>query len=260
MPEETHPGSWLGDLSNEWKHAKTPEKVIIVGAIAATVGIALYLHKQSTSAPNQPGAANSSGLGGIPANFIPSATGGGTGGIPGGGGGGGGTPTPTPTPSSPLKIIGTFQGNGGRLWGVLAPGQSIPSGVAVDQGHVLLTGTPTPGAQVGNSLANLGIGYQIQQSPTLPVRPIIQPTTVLSTYGSTNHAPSAPKPPIGINVTTVTSPGWIKTTQQTWQPPPGYHANAPGAAGPQRGAIPAPQPAPSNTMQQTVNRLLNLNR
>lgn len=82
MPENTspHPGSWIGDLGNEWKTAKPPEKVLIVGAIVATIGIALYLHGKSTAAPNQPGAQDTSGLGGIPANFQQ-----------GGGGGGGGT-------------------------------------------------------------------------------------------------------------------------------------------------------------------------
>lgn len=96
MPEETtaHPGSWLGDLTNEWKKAKTPEKVMIVGAIAATIGIALYLHGKSNAAPNQPGA---SGLAGIPANFQQGGGGGGTGG-PTGGTNPPTTPTPTPKP------------------------------------------------------------------------------------------------------------------------------------------------------------------
>lgn len=89
MPEgETRQsGSWLGDLTNEWKTAKPPEKIIIVLAIVATVGIALYLHGKS-QAPNQPGA---SGLAGIPANFQQGASGGTT----------GGTTAPVSNPTQP---------------------------------------------------------------------------------------------------------------------------------------------------------------
>lgn len=80
MPEDTspHPGSWIGDLGNEWKTAKPPEKVMIVGAIVAVIFIALYLHGKS-KAPNQPGAQDTSGLSGIPANFQQGAPGGSTG-------------------------------------------------------------------------------------------------------------------------------------------------------------------------------------
>lgn len=95
MPEETHAaGSWLGDLTNEWKTAKPPEKVMIVGAIVAVIFIALYLHGKS-KAPNQPGAQDTSGLSGIPANFQQGA--------PGGTPGGSSTPAPAPTPKPPAS-------------------------------------------------------------------------------------------------------------------------------------------------------------
>jgi hypothetical protein len=76
--------AWLSDLTEEWKKAKTPERVFIVGASVGVVAIALYLHNKS-SAPSQPGAGDTSGLSGVPANFRQ-----------GGGGGGGGTPGGTP--------------------------------------------------------------------------------------------------------------------------------------------------------------------
>lgn len=135
MPENTspHPGSWIGDLGNEWKTAKPPEKVMIVGAIVATIGIALYLHGKSTAAPNQPGAQDTSGLGGIPANFQQ------------GGGGGGGSTT-----------------SGGGIT-AQPPTQNPPAPTPTPKP----TGTPTP-------------------------KPVSQPTTLTRTYGSTNHAPSAP--------------------------------------------------------------------
>lgn len=100
MPEENlKAGSWVGDITNEWRRAKTPEKVIIVLAVGATIGIALYLHRQSQG-PNQPGA-QGSGVGGIPANFQQGS---------GGGGASGGSstpaPAPTPTPAPPTKSPG----------------------------------------------------------------------------------------------------------------------------------------------------------
>jgi hypothetical protein len=78
----------FSDTYDEFKKASPQEKVVIVGASVAALGIALYLHSKSTAAPNQPGA-NSAG---IPANFQQG----------GGGGGGSTTPVPaaTPTPVS----------------------------------------------------------------------------------------------------------------------------------------------------------------
>lgn len=103
MPENTspHPGSWIGDLGNEWKTAKPPEKVMIVGAIVAVIFIALYLHGKS-QAPNQPGAQDTSGLSGIPANFQQGAPGG----TPGGGSTPAPAPAPTPAPKPPTPISG----------------------------------------------------------------------------------------------------------------------------------------------------------
>ncbi len=112
MPEgETRAaGSWLGDLTNEWKTAKTPEKVIIVGAIAGTVGIALYLHGKSQT-PNQPGA---SGLGGLPTNFQQGGGGGGgTTGTTGGGTAPISNPTQPPTSKPPTPPTTTKTGTPG---------------------------------------------------------------------------------------------------------------------------------------------------
>lgn len=93
MPEgETRQsGSWLGDLTNEWKTAKPPEKIMIVLAIVATVGIALYLHNKNAG-PNQPGAQDN--VSGLPSSFQQ----GGSGSTSGGAGG-------TNAPSSPVAPI-----------------------------------------------------------------------------------------------------------------------------------------------------------
>jgi hypothetical protein len=83
----------FSDTYDEFKKASPQEKVVIVGASVAALGIALYLHSKSTAAPNQPGA-NSAG---IPANFQQ-----------GGGGGGGSTaPTATPAPVSTPAPVAT---------------------------------------------------------------------------------------------------------------------------------------------------------
>lgn len=91
-------GSWLGDLSKEWKTAKTPEKVFMVGAVIGVIAIALYLHKQSSS-PSQPGASGSTGL---PANFQQGSGGGGSGST-GGSSGSVGTPGAPGAPGAPGK-------------------------------------------------------------------------------------------------------------------------------------------------------------
>lgn len=81
MAEEHAAGSWLGDLTNEWKTAKPPEKILILGAVAAVGGIALYLYKkqqgQNVTSPagesGQPGqgTGQTSGYPTIPAGSIP---------------------------------------------------------------------------------------------------------------------------------------------------------------------------------------------
>ena len=58
--EEHQSGSWLGDLTHEWKTAKPPEKAFIVIAILAVAGIAYYVYTKNqgaaTSTRNAPGA------------------------------------------------------------------------------------------------------------------------------------------------------------------------------------------------------------
>src|SRR5258706_188391 len=106
-------GSMFGDITEEWKKAKTPERVFIVGAVIGVIAIALYLHGKSSS-PSQPGASDTSGLSGIPANLQQGTTGGGGGGgtTTGTGGGtttGGGATNPPvsnpPVSNPPLKFI-----------------------------------------------------------------------------------------------------------------------------------------------------------
>jgi len=62
MAESEHAaGSWLGDLTNEWKTAKPPEKILIIAGVAVVGGIAFYLYKkqqgggggQTINAPGQ---------------------------------------------------------------------------------------------------------------------------------------------------------------------------------------------------------------
>ena len=76
MPEgEEHAaGSWLGDLTNEWKHAKPPEKAFIVIAVLAVGGIGYYVYTQNkgaaASTTNAPGQnTGTSGGGGQTAGF-----------------------------------------------------------------------------------------------------------------------------------------------------------------------------------------------
>jgi len=76
MPEgEEHAaGSWLGDLTNEWKHAKPPEKAFIVIAVLAVGGIGYYVYTQNknagTSTTNAPGQnTGTSGGGGQTSGF-----------------------------------------------------------------------------------------------------------------------------------------------------------------------------------------------
>jgi len=56
---EHQSGSWLGDLTNEWKHAKPPEKAFIVIAVVAVAGIGYYAYTQNknagTNTTNAPG-------------------------------------------------------------------------------------------------------------------------------------------------------------------------------------------------------------
>ena len=71
-------GSWLGDLTHEWKTAKPPEKAFIVIAVLAVAGIAYYVYTKNqgaaTSTTNAPGASTAGTTGATTDN--------GTGGIP----------------------------------------------------------------------------------------------------------------------------------------------------------------------------------
>jgi hypothetical protein len=161
MPEgETHAGSWLGDLTNEWKKAKTPERVIIVGAIAATVGIALYLHNKSTG-PNQPGA---SGLAGLPSNLQQ--------GTPGGGTGGGTTPVSNPTQPPATKPPTT----------PTTPNKPIPKPTPIFKATPIIR-QPT---QVTKVAASVNHARSAPKPPQYPHRPG-------GNYGIVPVAP--PKPP-----------------------------------------------------------------
>jgi len=76
--EEHQSGSWLGDLTHEWKTAKPPEKAFIVIAVVAVAGIAYYVYTRNqgaaTSTTNAPGASTAGTTGATTDN--------GTGGIP----------------------------------------------------------------------------------------------------------------------------------------------------------------------------------
>lgn len=119
---------WISDLGDEWKKAKTPEKVLIVGIVVAVVGIALY-ERNKNAAAGQP--AQASGTFSMPQNqgAVPSGGGvnvnSGGGGTPSGGGssgsggssggtqGGGNPPTnpiPQPNSSGPLIPYGQYNG------------------------------------------------------------------------------------------------------------------------------------------------------
>lgn len=64
----------LGDTMNEFKQAKTPEKVFIVGGAVAVVAVMLYVHNQSTGT-------GSPAQGATGASLTGGGTGGGAGGI-----------------------------------------------------------------------------------------------------------------------------------------------------------------------------------
>jgi len=76
MAEETSEshasGSWLGDLTNEWKHAKPPEKAFIVLAALAVAGIGIYVYTKNqgaaTSTTNAPGASTAGTTGATTGN------------------------------------------------------------------------------------------------------------------------------------------------------------------------------------------------
>ncbi len=130
--------SWISDLGDEWKKAKTPEKVLIVAIVVAVVGIALYERNKAAdsaqpaqasgtfSMPQSTGGAVPSGGGGVNVNSgggtpTPSGgsggstggsggSGGSTGGSGGSGGSGGGNPPPPPNPNNPLIPYGSYQG------------------------------------------------------------------------------------------------------------------------------------------------------
>lgn len=75
----------FSDTYDEFKKAGPKEKVVIVGASVAALGIALYLHKKSAST------SATDGTSGLPSNFQQGAP---------GGGGAGSTGSATPSPSS----------------------------------------------------------------------------------------------------------------------------------------------------------------
>jgi len=88
----------LGDLMKEWRDAKPPEKLLIVGISVAAVGIAIYIHSKTSSTasatPTNPvggtaGAPGTIATGGTPSNGQPVAP---------------GTPTPPTGTKTPAPV------------------------------------------------------------------------------------------------------------------------------------------------------------
>ncbi len=132
MPEEktTAAGSWLGDLTNEWKTAKPQEKILIVVGVIAVAGIAFYLYKKQqggqsqtiTSPAGETGQPAGSGPAAPPPNVPPGST--------------GTPPSGTPPPDTGIPPIPTLTGTG-------TPGNKPPPTKHHHKHHTHNTSTTT---------------------------------------------------------------------------------------------------------------------
>lgn len=192
-------------LAEEWKKASPKEKLMIVGAAASIVGIALYLHsKTSSSAPG-------TGLAGLPSNLSTPASTGGTGSTGITGTTSTGTPTdpgdtgllappysgvpgiynptptygPTPTPAQQPILAPTNASKGTLQMANLPPLQTaLLNGIASPSN--IIPPSPNPG-----KITNPNTGATVQPVRSNYVPP--QPTTLTATYASIQHA-AAPAP------------------------------------------------------------------
>jgi len=173
MAEPEHQaGSWLGDLTNEWKHAKPPEKAFIVIAVLGVAGIAYYVYTKNqgaaTSTTNAPGASTAGTTGATTDN--------GTGGIP--------TIPQGSTPILPAGYSPIYDASGNV--------------VGYQQGGQALTGTqpapatsPTPAAGTIPPTGNLSSGVITQYIN--PPTPAVFGQTKLPTPAKTQVAKTASK-------------------------------------------------------------------
>ena len=207
-------------FAEEWKKATPKEKLMIVGAAASVVAIALYLHhKTSSSAPG-------TGLAGLPSNLSPASTGStGTTGTTGSTGSTTTGSTDTGSFSAPAPInTGSFYapppytGTGTPSPSYTAPsaapnaaalaGQNVANSVLAAHNasmapHVLTTPLQ-PGSASTAPLAQAPVGSTYQPGRTAVVSPTgisapglanirSQPTVLAGTYSAIRHAP-APAP------------------------------------------------------------------
>lgn len=186
MPEDHAAGSWLGDLTNEWKQAKPGERIIIVGAVVGVGALAWYFYTQNKGAAST--TVNAPGQQGQ--------------GAPAGGGQQAGFPT-IPSgqiPVLPAGINPIYDANGSVVG--YGPGAQTPPSTSATTPTPADTGTgtppsltPSPSFGISPVPTSFGMG-SVGNGPTTTMtthKPKAKGNKVVKTYAQMRINP--PKPP-----------------------------------------------------------------